>query len=381
MAEASNEEEKGGSSTPRSDAASRLAARRAAKAAAKASKKGTAPVVPGAVAKQVQAARSFYEDNARLLLGGIGAGLLAAVLWMVISAQMSKKAGEGAAELYKGVEAMNGMVLQAGQEPPEDSDIESFASAKARAEKAHKEFEATAKAQAGSAAGLWAVLGEANTARELGKPADAAKLYEQLIANKDSPEFVKARATEGLGFALEAQQKYADALKRFEELAKIDKGAYKPLADYHSARMHMALGEKQKAADVLEALVKAERARPPAEGTRYENVVADAETLLTELSVELNAPKLRADIPGAGGPHGAEGGGTGLTQDIVDALRKQLESGKGGSGVSKEVLDALEHQVQTGQTSGKTVQIPVGKSQSPQGQGTQPSPSAPAEPK
>ena len=63
--------------------------------------------------------------------------------------------------------------------------------------------------------------------------------------------------------------------------------------------MQIALGQKQKAADLLQALLKAEKARPAGEGTRFESVVSDAETLLTELSVELNAPKLRADIPSA----------------------------------------------------------------------------------
>ena len=61
--------------------------------------------------------------------------------------------------------------------------------------------------------------------------------------------------------------------------------------------MQIALGNKQKAADMLQALVKAERAKPAGEGTRFESVVSEAETLLTELSVELNAPKLRPETP------------------------------------------------------------------------------------
>ena len=97
----------------------------------------------------------------------------------------------------------------------------------------------------------------------------------------------------------------------------------------------MAQGQPQKAAEVLEALVKAERARPEEQGKRFENVVGDAETLLTELSVELNAPKLRQDLapaPSAMPAAGRQGSRAALTKDIVEQLRKQLEQGKGGEG-------------------------------------------------
>jgi hypothetical protein len=114
--------------------------------------------------------------------------------------------------------------------------------------------------------------------------------------------------------------------------------------------MLRAQGQKQKAAEVLEALVKAERARPQEQGTRFEGVVGDAETLLTELSVDLNAPKLRQDIaPAASSSSGGAQPG-GLTQDIVNALRKQLEQGKGGKGLDKKILEQLQQQVDEGNT-------------------------------
>jgi tetratricopeptide (TPR) repeat protein len=384
MAVAPSEEEKG-EPTRRSDAASRLAARRAAKAAAKAAKRGTAPVVPGGVTKRVEAARSFYQDNARLLLGGIGAGLLVAVLWMTFASQMRKQAGEASDQLYSGVEAMIAPVLGPDETPPEDTSIDTYPSAKARAEKALSEFERTEKRFADSAAARWAALGKANALREVGKHAEAEKIYQRLIADKDADGFVCARATEGAGFALEAQQKYAEAEKRFEQLGELDKGAYKPLADYQRARMRMALGDKKKAAELLEALVKAERARPPAEGTRYEGVVSDAETLLAELAVDLGDPKLRVDLPASGGGPSAGGGQPGaLTQDIVDALRKQLENKQGGEGLSKEIVDALDQQVKSGESSSTTVKVPAPKAAAgaPQPGPAQPAPAeAPAEQK
>jgi tetratricopeptide (TPR) repeat protein len=360
MAEAPNDEEKGGSqagATPRSDAASRLAARRAAKAAAKAAKRGTGPVVPGNVTKQVQAARSFYDEHGRLLLAGVFAVLLISVLWIVISARMAEGAGQAAAQLHAGVSARNGMVLEEGQDEPEGTLAETFPSTTARAEKARDEFEKTGKQFADSPAATWATLGHANALRDLGKHSEAAKLYERVVADKDAPAFLRARALEGVAFALEADQKFDAALKQYDALAELDKGAHKPLADYHRARMQVALGQKQKAAELLEALIKAERARPASEGKRYETVLSNAETLLTELSVELNAPKLRADLPSAAPAHGS---GAGITTDLIEALRKQLGAGEGGA-ATQQVIDALQQQMNTGEPGSTTVTIPAPK--------------------
>ena len=362
MAVARSEEEKG-SAAPRSDAASRLAAKRAAKAAAKAAKRGTSAMVPSTVAKGVQKARSFYDDNARLLLGGIGVGVLVAIGALAINDYLAKQGREASAALGAGVEATNAQVIGPDAVPPEDSDTETFPTAKARAEKAHAEFGRVIKGFPSSKAAAWAELGDANALRDLGKPAEAAKIYERLLGSSELDPFVRARAAEGAGFALEAQQKYADAAKRFEQLAQLDSGAYKALGDYHRARMLIAQGQKQKAAELLAALVKAERARPASEGVRFEGVVSDAETLLTELSVELDAPKLRADIPGAMPTPSAAGGEpgepSGLSQEIIDALRKQLESGKGGKGLTPEMLEQLEKQVDKGKSGGTAVKIPA----------------------
>ena len=123
--------------------------------------------------------------------------------------------------------------------------------------------------------------------------------------------------------------------------------------------------------------MKAERARPEEQGKRFENVLGDAETLLTELSVELNAPKLRQDLapaPSAMGG-GAQGQPGALTKDIVEQLRKQLEQQGGGEkGLNKELVEALEKQVQHGAPGAAPANAPApapapanGKPAAPQG--------------
>lgn len=370
MAVAQGEEDKSETAL-RSSAAARLAARRAAKAASKAAQRGTAPIIPSRIARGARAAGSFYTQNQRALWTGLGAGLLAAVLWLVASAHFGKRGKEAAELLGAGVATAIAPIVDpgSGPEPAGQAPEESYPNAKARAEKARDEFRALIKRFPDASATAWARLGEANELSELGKFPEAEKLYAQLLADKDLDGFVRWRALEGIGFALEAQQKYADAARRFQQIGALQNGGYKASADYHQARMLIAGGNPQKAADLLQALVKAERARPPGEGVRFEGIVSEAETLLTELSVTLNSPKLRVDIPSATAPtalgpgHGGASSGGGLTKDIVEALRKQLESGKGGKGLTKDIVEQLDKQVKSGESTTTTVQVPAPKDQ------------------
>ncbi len=375
MAVAQGEENKG-EAAARSSAASRLAARRAAKAAAKAAKRGTAPIMPSQISKGVRAAQSWYTSHQRALWLGVGACVLGVIAAFVIASQLDRSAHKATELLDGALATTTAPVIAPGSEPEGPAPEESYASADARARKARAEFSNVVKRYPSTPAALWSSLGEADALLELHKPADAQKLYAGLVAHKGLDPFLEWRALEGLGFALEAQGKYADAQQRFERIAGLQHGAYKAVSDYHVARMEIAQGQKQKAADRLQAMVKAERARPPGEGVRFEDIVTDAETLLAELSVELDAPKLRVDLPaavGAGSASTEQGPGASaqkpvLTKQIVDALRKQLAQGKGGKGLTKEIVDQLEKQVESGHTNATTTRVPV------------PAPAAPAKP-
>ncbi|MFI5306792.1 MAG: hypothetical protein ACHQ53_05545 [Polyangiales bacterium] len=360
MAVVQSEQDEG--QAARSTAASRLAARRAAKAAEKASKRGTTPMVSSRIGRGVQAAQSWYEQNQKMLALTLGGAVLAGAGWIVLAQFLDQRSHEAAESLETGIATANAPIVAAGAEPPSGpAPEESYPTARARAEKAQGELHATAARFPSASAGLWAKLAEANQLRELGKPADAQKLYDQVLAASAVDPFLRVRALEGSGFALEAQQKPADAAKRFEQIAAVQGGGYKAISEYQRARMEIALGQGRQAAERLQALVKAERARPPGEGTSTDGLVTDAETLLTELSVELDAPALRPESPHGGTVPSAPPAqqGTALTKDIVDALRKQLESGKGGHGLSKDVVDALQKQVESGNTSSTTTKVRV----------------------
>jgi hypothetical protein len=321
-------------------ASNRLAARRAAKAAAKAAKKGTDLPIPDEAQERVVQAAAAYERNSSKLWIGLGAFVVLSAGAFAAYEVFGSRNHEAAASLEQGVDAARGAIVKEGEDGPTDDDIETFPTVEARAKKAEESYSAAADTFSGKLAGRWAKLGEATALAELGKHADAQKLFESLASDEDL--FVAARANEGVAFALEAQGKHADAASRFEALGKLKDGAFKPLADYHRARMLVAQGKQREAATLLSTLVKSERNKPETAPTRFANVVNEAETLLTELSVELDDPKLRAEIPKArsAGGHGG---------DIMDQLRMQLGQGEGGQQLSPELLEMLQKQLGGGQ--------------------------------
>lgn len=342
---AENEQEQGVGDI-RTSAAGRLAAKRAAKAAAKAAARGTS-ALPDVVAANVDAVQTIYDRNARLLWVALGTVAVGAIAWFSISSYTNKQSRESAQLLSVAVDTAVAPIISGDETADEDGPNESYPSTAARAQKARAAYRTVVTRFSGAAAASWAMLGEANALRTLGKFADAERQYQVLAAKPGLEPFVQVRALEGLGFALEAQSKFAAAEGRFAEAAKLDNGSYKTVADYHRARMLAAQAEPKKAADLLESLIKAERARPSTEGgVVYESVVADAETMLAGLSVVLGTAKPHSDAaaidPHAGGP--VQGSGSGISKEIIEALRKQLANGKGGKGLTKEMIEKLEMQ-------------------------------------
>jgi hypothetical protein len=292
--------------------------------------------MPDELQQKVVEAAGAYQRNARTLWAVIGGILLLAGGAIAVQHFMSIKDHDAGNSLAQAVEAARAPIVKEGEEPSEeDDDAETYPTAEARANKALEAYRKTAKTHAGTPAARWARLGEGTALAELGKQAEAEKVFSALT--KDEEGFIAARATEGVAFALEAQGKHAEAAAQYEALAKLQNGVFKPVADYNRARALIAQGKERDAAGVLEALVKAERGKPEAAGTRFPSVVSDAETLLTELSVSLGDPKLKAEIPKARSAGGSN--------DIMDALRLQMGGEGGSQTLTPEMLEMLQKQL------------------------------------
>lgn len=298
-------------SPSRETAGTRLAAKRAAKAAQKAAKRGTSNPVEQA-AQRMQRAAEWFDLHGRVLWIGLGALVVVGIAWVVLANYLTTKDYDAGAALHTAVTNNLGVVVPADETAPEDLIVPTFTSTEERAKKALEGYKAVASKYGSSSAGKYAMLGIANSQLELGKFAEATTEYAKVLDNAGEDTFVRFRALEGSGYALEAQQKYDEALKKFEELSRFSNGAYRTLGDYHRARVLVAQGKAPEARAVLEGLSKALAATTDAQDReRFESAADAADTLLQELG---GKPSEKAQALGKGG----------LTQDVMDAIRKQL---------------------------------------------------------
>jgi tetratricopeptide (TPR) repeat protein len=307
-------------SPSRDSAGSRLAAKRAAKAAKKAAARGTTNAVGEAANTVAYEATAWMDRHGRTVLIALGAGVAIVIASLIIANLSQGKNREAGALLQTAVTTAQGIVVPADETAPEDPIFPVFPSVKEREDKALAQFNEVSKQYPDTLAGTYAQLGAANTQLRLGNFAEASATFEKLRNAKEQDDFIRFRVLEGAGYALEGQKKYADARERFEALSKLNNGAYRILGDYHRARTLVAEGKRDDAKKLLEELTKAEADKaaaepekpgtpPPAE--RYESTLSAAQTLLTELG---------------GKPPERSGGGSGISQQVLDSLRKQLGS-------------------------------------------------------
>jgi tetratricopeptide (TPR) repeat protein len=305
-------------SPPRDTAGTRLAAKRAAKSAQKASRKGKSNAVEEAT-RSVQQAAIWFDDHGKKVWLGLGVLVVLGVAWFALARYLTTKDYAAGNLLKAAVANSHGIVVSGDDTPPEDAIVPTFSSAEERTNKELQGYREVQKKFGDSDAGHYATLGVANSLLDLGKHDEAVREYAKVLTVAGSDAFLRSRALEGSGYALEAQQKYAEALARFEDLGKLGSGAYKPLADYHRARVLVAQGKPADARAVLEASSKALAAVSDEERSRFESAIDSADTLLQELGG-------RPERPRANGANVMGGPGGGLSSDVLDALRKQLES-------------------------------------------------------
>jgi len=300
-------------SPPRDTAGTRLAAKRAAKSAQKAAKRGTSNPVELATQKVARAA-AWFDDHGRKLWIGLGALVVGGVAWIVLARYLTTKDYDAGAALHTVVTNNLGVVVAPDETAPEDLIVPTFSSAEERSKKTLDGYKDVAAKYGSSSAGKYAMLGLANSQLNLGKYAEATAEYAKVLEGAGADTYLRFRALEGSGYALEAQQKYPEALQKFEELSRFANGAYRSLADYHRARVLVAQGKPAEARTLLEGLSKALAANTNVqERERFESAVEASETMLQELGGK-PIEKPRMDPTGKGG----------LTQDVMDAIRKQL---------------------------------------------------------
>lgn len=293
----------------------RLAARKAAKAARKAAERGKTDAVQDAVQEQALSASSWASDNARTIGAVVSVAALAIAGVVAFQYVSEQRATEAAAALGKGVKASLATVASADAAAEDDSEEETFETLDARSTKALAGYREVVSQHDNTDAALWARLGEGNELLTLGKADEAGKAFGAVVAQTED-EFLRYRALEGHAFALEAQGKLDDATQKFAEIAKVAGGAYKPASDYHLARLLAVRGDAKGAKEMFGKLLDQLGEQALTKGERFVAIRDEAQLRLAELGGER---KTRPNP--AAGSVGAEG----LTPELLETLRRQLE--------------------------------------------------------
>jgi tetratricopeptide (TPR) repeat protein len=296
---------------------------------------------------QVASRAGDWARSNRPLAYGIGGAvlLIAAVgigwsVWRNAEVEAAGKALDEAvqianAELRPASDGAGGAAGQRSGGEPEQRERRSptFENAEARAQAALEAFRRVVAEHGGTEAALWAQLGEARMLLDLGRTEEARRAYEAVLrAAGDHPQ-IAWRALEGIGISYEITGDWERAIERYEELRSVDGGAFAAPADYHIARMRIALGQRVEATTQLRSLVERLRADAEDREPAFPYVLAQAEVRLRQLdptavggadSTTRMVPGRRA---GSDGPEGLDA----VPPEVLEELRRQLREGASGS--------------------------------------------------
>lgn len=119
---------------------------------------------------------------------------------------------------------------------------------------------------------------------DLGRYAEAKSALESVIGADLAG--LEARALEVLGFTLESLNDLPGALRRFEELARVEGEYWRDLGMFHQARVLRRQSQNDRAKDMLHRLIeRADRSRPDeTSGSSGRAVVEQARALLHEIA-------------------------------------------------------------------------------------------------
>ncbi|MFO0665762.1 MAG: hypothetical protein U0174_17535 [Polyangiaceae bacterium] len=256
------------------------------------------------------------------LIAAAVVGLVGSFAYMHFKQQ---KEGEASAELVSAIAAQRGRVgeLPKNAKGEDDESITgpTYKTAAERSDDALKKYKEVQSKFPGTGAAILARLAEGSVHLDKHESDAAFQAFTDVknsalaLADKE----VKGRAIEGLGFAQEQKGQNKEALATFKELeTTVEIAGFKEVAIYHQARLHEALGEKDKAKELLLSL--------------HERINKPDQPPLDYLK-EVVDERLRAldpkAVPQEDPLKGLMGGG-GMTPELMKRLQQQMKNKRPG---------------------------------------------------
>ncbi|WP_342373878.1 tetratricopeptide repeat protein [Myxococcus stipitatus] len=179
-----------------------------------------------------------------IIVGGIGVAIASEVSKRG-EVKASQALGQALAILDRGVE---------GVQPAQPGDTDApFKNLKERDEALVTALTDFRKEHAGTRSATTAGLSLGEAQFRLGKFADAQATFTGFLKNAAANDPLRAGALEGQGYAFEAEKKFDEAIKSFEQMATAGGGEFLVgMGAYHKGRMLIAQDKKEEAAAVLQ---------------------------------------------------------------------------------------------------------------------------------
>ena len=277
-------------------------------------------MVDDALARSASAITKWLKTNVGVLQWVVLAAIVGAGGYAFWSSRSDKKLGDASSDLFTGVAANRGLVMEEDKRPDDQKEIDPTRVFKNEADKTQAALDAYGKVidkHGGTGAALLARLGQGGTYLEKRDWDKAIEAYSSVLSSPlaaADPD-VKGRATEGIGYAKEGKGDLDGAMASFKELAGIDVKGYKDLATYHEARVLFAKGNKDKAKEVLKPLDE-KLALPSKEPEPLEYLKG----AVHDLMVQIDPTTAAAQQPAFGG-----GASPPLPADIQEKARRMVE--------------------------------------------------------
>lgn len=302
-----------------------------------AAKKAATPLVGLSAGEMVQdslaragsGATKWLRTNFRAVAAVLVLGVAGTAGVMFYLEHREEKAGKTTDSLAKAVLTEQAPVIADDKRPEEQKALDPmpvFSSTEAKADAVLAAYTKVVDEHPGTGPGILGKLGQAGAYLDKNLPDQAFSAYEDVLRSDlaKADVDVRARATEGKGFALEAKKDFDGAMNVFQQLEGIDK-TYADLAKYHQARMHLAKGEKDKGKEILVALYKALEV-PTLEGPQSPHLRAMIEETLRGIDPTSVKPRRAMGGPkGTPSPEELER----IKKQIEEMQRKQAEEGEG----------------------------------------------------
>lgn len=235
----------------------------------------------------------FAHAHTREIIIGIASVLALSLLIWAVSAYSNKRAAR-ASRLLAQAQALLHPISPEVQEQPVPAEAQADPEAEARALVLLQDLaESYKRTEAGRVARI--LLGQRYY--EEGDFDAAIDTYEAFLKKANRKPELKAMALEGLAYAHEAKEDFAQAAICYEQLSKSPLTNAQGWACLGMARCYERLGEIQKATDAYRALLADHPQHPKAEEAR-----ANIARLTQSLDEEPPGEGQRDGIPGGGAP-------------------------------------------------------------------------------